>query len=243
MEPMKVEAFRMLVRALELLLCTVLVGCVAPTSLSQTRIAVIGDSNVNGATLPDAKRDGFVAVMERLLGPEWLIRPFGINGATVNLNSDMAYLKRVNMDGIRAFRPHLVVVLLGTNDALSPEPVKRAELVWGYEHLVERLGSRTPGMVICQPPLITRPGDYNQALTGTVYGAISEVAPRFNGLIVAFSAELTDMPGLLTDGVHLNVAGHAKLAESIVKAIRQSNIKATAWQNYWDMVKHDRRLY
>jgi acyl-CoA thioesterase I len=87
------------------------------TSLSsaQVRVACIGDSITFGHGLnPDQT---YPALLQKLLGNEWIIKNFGAGGTTVLANGDKPYVKDAAYANAKAFQPDVAILALGTNDA------------------------------------------------------------------------------------------------------------------------------
>ena len=83
---------------------------------SITRIACVGDSITFGATMKDRAQNCYPAVLGRLLGKEYTVRNYGVNGATLLKKGDRPYWKRKAFKDATAFGPNIVIIKLGTND-------------------------------------------------------------------------------------------------------------------------------
>ena len=83
---------------------------------SITRIACVGDSITFGATMKDRAQNCSPAVLGRLLGKEYTVRNYGVNGATLLKKGDRPYWKLKAFKDATAFGPNIVIIKLGTND-------------------------------------------------------------------------------------------------------------------------------
>jgi len=83
---------------------------------SITRIACVGDSIIFGAGVKDRAKNCYPAVLGRLLGKEYTVRNYGVNGATLLKKGDRPYWKLKAIKDATAFGPNTVIIKLGTND-------------------------------------------------------------------------------------------------------------------------------
>jgi lysophospholipase L1-like esterase len=83
---------------------------------SITRIACVGDSITFGAGVTDRTKNCHPVVLGRLLGKEFTVRNFGVNGATLLKKGNLPYWKLKAFKDAAAFGPNIVIIKLGTND-------------------------------------------------------------------------------------------------------------------------------
>ena len=76
----------------------------------------MGDSITFGATMKDRAQNCYPAVLGRLLGKEYTVRNYGVNGATLLKKGDRPYWKLKAFKDATAFGPNIVIIKLGTND-------------------------------------------------------------------------------------------------------------------------------
>jgi lysophospholipase L1-like esterase len=79
------------------------------TSAQPLRVACVGDSITRGS--------GYPAKLQSLLGSNYNVANFGVDGATVTLSSERPYMNQSQFQMAQNFQPDIVVVMLGTNDA------------------------------------------------------------------------------------------------------------------------------
>jgi acyl-CoA thioesterase I len=80
------------------------------------RVACIGDSITYGFGIKDRERNSYPAQLGALLGQKWEVRNFGVNGATALIKGTRPYVDQPAYREALAFKPHVVVIKLGTND-------------------------------------------------------------------------------------------------------------------------------
>lgn len=86
------------------------------------RIACVGDSLTRGDGSHEGRtqhpaRGNYPAALQRLLGDSYIVRNFGHGGATSCNASDVPFESTRAFRRAKAFRPHVAVLMLGTNDA------------------------------------------------------------------------------------------------------------------------------
>lgn len=84
---------------------------------SPIRVACVGDSITYGFRLPRRKQTCYPQVLGRLLGDACRVRNFGVIGAIACKGSIKSYTRTREYRRSLAFRPSIVIVMLGTNDA------------------------------------------------------------------------------------------------------------------------------
>jgi len=77
-----------------------------------TRVACIGDSITQGSGYPDR--------LQELLGSDYEVGNFGVDGSTVSQETAMPYMRQDKFIDAMEFKPDIVIIMLGTNDA-NPE--------------------------------------------------------------------------------------------------------------------------
>jgi len=92
-----------------------------PAAAELHRVACLGDSITWGARLDDRARHSYPALLGALLGDAYAVRNFGVGGATLLGAADKPYVAQSAFHDLLAWRPHTVVVVLGTNDTCATE--------------------------------------------------------------------------------------------------------------------------
>lgn len=120
----------------------------------KTHVACVGDSITYGCALPLFFRRRYPAVLQRLLGPDYQVSMFGVNDRTLQSTGNKPFRREGAFRQSLAFRPEVVVILLGTNDSkdrnwISKEAFHRqyGELIAAYRALPSH-----PRILLCTPP-------------------------------------------------------------------------------------------
>ncbi len=82
------------------------------------RVACVGDSITFGSQSVANTRNYPTALQEKL-GAGYLVKNFGVSGATMRNTADKPYTKQPEYAASKAFLPDIVIIMLGTNDGKS----------------------------------------------------------------------------------------------------------------------------
>ena len=180
------------------------------------RVACVGDSISNISNYPDD--------LWLLLGTNYTVAKFGVNGATASLYSDVAYINQPECQAAKDFEPDIVIIMLGTNDATTDFPIYRTNYTDHYKQIVTGFQTlpNKPQIWLMKPPPIV--GDGNCLSTASmvtyVIPAIEKVANETNlPTIDVYSALVGHPEYFADDGVHPNSVGSQMIAEVVYKAL------------------------
>lgn len=203
------------------------------------RIACLGDSITAGARV-EAATESYPVRLQELLGERFQVRNFGTGGATL-LKSGRPNVWR-NLDAVRKFVPHVVVISLGTNDTVGGQRKNWEKINHfdeDYRALINSLSTlpSKPRIVLCTPTamVLTTPGLSQQRLSDLTVrktrleqlcGQIRRLAAENsekNVTLLDLDAVLRGRPQLLTetDGVHPNANGYLEIARAVDKHVRR----------------------
>lgn len=198
-------------------------GTEAPAA-GRIRVACVGDSITFGDRLDDRARESYPAVLQSLLGGNYEVRNFGVNGATALRNGSLPYWILPELEAAKRFAPHMVVLMLGTNDSHMRNRGEREQ----FEADLRALGRQfadletRPAMILnLPPPCYGMMSAYAQsALRREILPAIRRVADGEHWQLADVHAALTDRADWFPDGVHPNAAGAAAIAQTVYHAVR-----------------------
>ena len=137
---------------------------------------------------------------------------------------DFPYWNEKAYQNALAFKPDVVIIMLGTNDTKPQNWKHEAEFVADYRELVKSfldLESK-PRVFICRPCPVTGKGNFgiNEAED------IQKEIPRIDALaaemklgVIDMHAALADKPELLPDRVHPNTEGAGEMAKAAFTAL------------------------
>jgi sialate O-acetylesterase len=190
------------------------------------RIACVGDSITYGHGLKNRERECYPAKLAAKLGDGFEVRGFGVSGATLLARGTRPYVDQAAYREALAFKPQVVVIMLGTNDTNQKTwPDHKSEFVSDYLKLIKafRDVDKSVRIWICLPvPLFRdrgKPWDTDAILNGEVVPKIKEVSREANVQLIDLNSEFAKSEQLLPDGVHPNAEGAELMATAVHKRL------------------------
>jgi lysophospholipase L1-like esterase len=187
----------------------------APKEAGPVRVACVGDSITSYTDYP--------ADLQALLGPSYEVGSFGIGGATILLNTDRPYLNQAEFQQAKQFRPDVVVILLGTNDARTNIYQSSENLESDYKTLIgafQNFGSKPEVWLAIPPPI------FNNTLSLSTSNFVEGVIPRIETVAnelhlprIDVYGALMDHPEYFPDGVHPDGEGAQLIAKTVYTAL------------------------
>lgn len=193
------------------------------------KVACVGDSITFGAGIRNRNRDSYPAQLGVLLGQKWEVRNFGVSGATLLKKGDRPYWDQKAYKESLAFKPDVVVIMLGTNDSKPVNWRYKDQFADDYVALVQSfqaLASK-PKIWICRPvPAFPgRWGIREQIIKDEIIPMVDEVARRTGVSVLDLHQALSGHGNLFPDTVHPNPQGAGLMAQAICQTLtgRQVN--------------------
>lgn len=187
-------------------------------SLDALRVACVGDSLTQSTVYPYE--------LSLLLGKvDYKVGNFGVGSTTVSLDSQTPYMKTSTFQNALEFKPDLVIIMLGTNDAQPSLHQYNTSFVDDYVKLISafQMISSEPKIWITLPPPIF----YDQGgkispeyFKNTIIPCIKQVAIETNLPIIDVYSALANYSDHFPDGVHPNSEGGKLIAVEIYKALK-----------------------
>lgn len=203
------------------LLCTLVLGVVATVARAGTTVVCVGDSITKGVGA-DPGQD-YPAQLARLLGADYDVAGFGVNGATAGGHTRRPYAARPECRAALAADPAVVVIMLGTNDTKPACFKDRETLTADIRALAESFLAlpRRPRVLVCKPPMIfAAQGDIDErTLAEEVLPAVEQAAAALGLAVIDCHAPFVGRGDLVPDGVHPNTAGAGLIAATVAAAI------------------------
>lgn len=178
------------------------------------RVACIGDS---------ITKRGYPTLLRTMLGKNYTVGNFGVDGSTVTLDSKIPYMSQTEFQRALDFHPDIVIIMLGTNDANPEISNSEANLELDYARLIssfQELGGFQQIWVVKSPPIYSNNSAYNNTvLTSNVIPRINNLAAQMRLPTIDMYSALSNHPEYFTDGVHPNTSGAAIIAYKVYDAI------------------------
>ncbi|MFN5332525.1 MAG: GDSL-type esterase/lipase family protein [Bacteroidota bacterium] len=187
------------------------------------KVAFVGNSITQG---PGREHPGsFPLLVGSMLGDAYQVKNFGVSGRTLLKKGDFPYWNEPEYEEVKAFRPDVVVIKLGTNDSKPQNWQYKADFVQDYLDLIREFRMHMPkdGKVyIVLPVPVTR---VNFGITPDVMNneqrlMLFEIIQKSGAEVIDLYTPLMDKPELLPDGVHPNAEGLTIMAGVISRRIR-----------------------
>jgi acyl-CoA thioesterase I len=198
-------------------------GSVSGGEAAKIKVACVGDSITAGSGA--GPKEAYPTVLGNLLGEKYEVGNFGRSAATLLKKGDSPYWKTEQYPKSDAFAPHIVVIMLGTNDTKKQNLPHIDEFAADYKELIEhyRALPTHPTVYIVAIPPITK-ASFNmvpEASGGQIVPLIHKVAEETKTpLVDAYAAFKGHEAEYLTgDGCHPAPAGHAALAKAVAEAL------------------------
>ena len=188
------------------------------------RVACVGDSITFGAGVENRGQNSYPKVLGRLLGAGYETRNFGVNGATLLKKGDKPYWKTGAFKAATGFKPHIVIVKLGTNDSKPQNWKHKAQYAADLAALADHFASlpTQPKIWLCKPAPVYRDrwGINEKAVKGEVIPLLEGVAKKKKLPIIDLYKALSGIKQHFPDGIHPNAKGAEILARAVYQAIK-----------------------
>lgn len=192
----------------------------------QIRIACVGDSITYGYRVRSRRKNCYPARLGRLLGDDYCVGNFGFSGRTATESGDRPYTKTRLFHQSLAWKPDIVLLMLGTNDS-KPQNWNAEDYKRDMEKLIDAYRALKSRIYLLLP-LPTFP--VNGAVKFDISAAVleREILPIYRALSVQKQVTVIDThdafkehPELYADGIHPNNRGAEQLATIIYKSLRR----------------------
>ena len=195
---------------------------------SVARIACVGDSITYGAAIRDRANHCYPKVLGDLLGKGYIVRNYGVNGATLLKNGDRPYWKLGAFKQATDFGPNVVILKLGTNDT---KPQNWGKVGKEYEADLRAMVTHfkslpsKPMIYLCLPVPVyqTRWGINEKTVKGGVIPVIRKVARDESLTVIDLYQALSGKPAMFPDKIHPNAAGAKLMAQTIHSVLKKKH--------------------
>jgi acyl-CoA thioesterase I len=180
------------------------------------RIACVGDSITQGSGAANGR--SWPSQLQEMLGDSWKVGNFGVSGRTLLKKGDSPYWVEKAYQDALAFKPDVVIIMLGTNDTKPHNWRHKDEFVADYTELVNSflaLESK-PRVYVCRPCPVPEPGNFgiNEAGVREQIPLVDALAAKHKLGVIDMHAALEGKPAMLPDRVHPNSDGAGEMAKA-----------------------------
>jgi acyl-CoA thioesterase-1 len=195
------------------------------------RVACIGDSITAGVGTVDPVHESYPAQLSSLLGGAYCVRNFGHSGATLCTRTNLPYWSQPEFTAAKEFKPNIVVLMLGTNDA-RPETWKvvKNEFVPTLKQQVAALRSlpSNPKVYICVPVPAFEERQSN--VENAVVPLVRQAARETGAPIIDLFRPLSGHSELFPDRLHPSAVGAEIMAAVVCHSISDAAARKKQWK-------------
>lgn len=192
-----------------------------PQSQAELRIACVGADLTHGTGLARSGRASYPERLQVLLGSGYRVKEFGAPGATALTRGDTPYVRQREFRESSAFRPDIVIVELGRNDAKRRNQSVAEEFERDYRTLVDSyraLPSRPRVILLLPPPVFsTSAGIADSVIRQRILPAIRSTAYATGSEVINLYNLLADRPDWFSSRGHPSDSAAARIAERIAE--------------------------
>jgi len=191
------------------------------------KIACVGDSLTYGHLVEDREVNCYPAVLNDLLGDDYVVGNFGVNGHTMLKTGDQPYWDHENFKLSSMLEPDIVIIMLGSNDSKPHNFTSTHDYISTYEEMIAHyrgLASK-PRVYIATPPTVFPPESPEMSTirseeVNQMAVAIRELGKRLHISVIDVNKKTADHPeGFVADGVHTNKNGAALIANIVFREL------------------------
>ncbi|MGA2386727.1 MAG: GDSL-type esterase/lipase family protein [Candidatus Bathyarchaeia archaeon] len=182
---------------------------------SPIRVACIGDSITRGTE--------YTIDLWKSLGQNYIVCDLGVGGAAVAQVTGMSYARQAAFGVALNFKPNIVIIMLGTNDAITSLNETNAAFIADYSSLVhsfQSLSTKPTVWLVEPPPIYDNTMSYsNGILIKNVIPNIIQVANQTHTHLIDAYTPLLNHPELFVDGIHPSADGAKIIAQAVYTAL------------------------
>jgi len=210
---------------------------------SLVRIAFVGNSITYGYGLDHPRTESYPmqvgAILKEKYGDTCVIGNFGNSGRTMLKKGDLPLWVEKEYANAITFRPHIVVILLGTNDSKPQNWDSYSSEFYGdYKTMVDTFAKINPNAIIyaCFPPkAFASTWDINDSvIKNGVIPEIDKVIANTNANLIDFYTPLQDSVNLFFDKIHPSLEGAKVMGKIVAAKLEEDDVihKVNYTQNF-----------
>ncbi len=192
-------------------------------SAARIKVACVGNSITENYNLPVETK--YPTFLQQYLGTEgYEVKNYGISARTLLKKGDFPYWNEARYTEVLNWKPDIVIIKLGTNDAKPHNWAFKDDFKGNYIEFVQSFKnlSSQPKIYLCFP-IPTFPDNWinsdDRIITGEMIPIIREVAQETGSEIIDLHTPFEGRINLVFDKVHPNAKGTNAMAQIICKKI------------------------
>ena len=185
---------------------------------SPIKVACVGDSITEMS-----EESNYPGELWMLLGRKYTVGNFGQGGTTISLDAPTPYIHQAAFQDAKDFHPDVVIIMLGTNDALPAFQMYNAFFLEDYLRIIrefQALQSKPQIWIVLPPPIYNDgTGLSTESFKQNIIPKIQEAANQTNLPTINVYAALSNRPDCFPDGVHPSAEGSKLIAQEVYKSL------------------------
>ncbi len=193
-----------------------------PVFGASIKVACVGDSITWGWGLSDPNRQSYPAVLQNLLGSQYTVKNFGTSGCTMLKQGDKPYWKDDNFSASTEFKPDIVVIILGSNDAKTQNWSHKADFMADFNSLIEHYNGHGARVYIGSPPPVYSGGRFGitpEVVNDQIVPLVRNVASSAKVQLIDIFTSLSGKANYFPDTVHPNADGCNLIAKTVAASL------------------------
>jgi acetyl esterase/lipase len=210
----------------------VLIACMLTGATQAAKIACVGNSITQGDWLANPAVQGYVALVQKMMGANHSVLNYGLSGRTMVRNgADASYWKESKFADLFTVKPDIITIELGTNDTKPQNWTTQANYEADYSAFIDTLRKITtanPGPHPMIMPVLPPPAAANSyAISGTIMAnqvipAILKVAAAKGCTVIDANLPFLSKMSMVFDGVHPDSNGQKVLADLFYESLQNN---------------------
>ena len=196
------------------------------------KVACVGASITQGVGVKNPGQDSYPAQLQKLLGAKYEVRNFGNSGKAITKAHPSSYWNQPEFEASKRFKPDIVIINLGGNDAAPPTWQKVADnFVGDTKAMVEaywNLESKPKVFLTVPTPAIGDPRSEN--LEQDAVPLMRQAAREIGTPLIDFHNVLEGKTQLFPDHLHPNEEGAWQMALTAFFAIGDTSSLKASWK-------------
>jgi len=208
------------------------------------KIACVGNSITQGDWLANPATQGYVALLQKMLGNNYQVLNYGLSGRTMLTTASQPYIKESKFRELFTVKPDIITIELGTNESRPSVWTTQSAFSTDYSKFIDSLETirdtnpSHPAHPLILPVLCTPATDDNSfTISGTIIA--NQILPCIRNVAKAKGDSLIDtytpflpIAKLIWDGVHPDSNGNKVLAEIYYETLQNLALKQSP-RTHW----------
>ncbi len=187
------------------------------------KVACIGNSITYGSGIKDRPLDSYPAQLARMLGKGYYVRNYGFSGRTMLQKADYPFMKEKHFFDAVAWKPDIVIIMLGTNDSKPRNWKYKADFEKDYLKMITSFDTLSSHPEIyAAAPVPAFKDAYaisGDVVKNEVFPIVKRIAAATNIHFIDLYNPMLGFAKLFPDGIHPRGEGSGEMAKLVYKEL------------------------